>query len=96
MLINCASVQPQTSHADITQADNQRSHCIITACNLDLFMELQAKDAKVSMVIRVLDTHKHEWSIMSPAGNAPPQRGGHSVGALALHFQHGCHRPSQQ
>ncbi|KAL0028321.1 hypothetical protein WJX79_010343 [Trebouxia sp. C0005] len=38
----------------------------------------KAKDAKVYMVIRVLDTHKHEWSIMSPAGNAPPQRGGHS------------------
>ncbi|KAL0045620.1 hypothetical protein WJX82_011651 [Trebouxia sp. C0006] len=38
----------------------------------------KAKDAKVYMVIRVLDTHKHEWSIISPAGNAPPQRGGHS------------------
>ena len=53
----------------------------MTACNLHLFVQMQAKDAKVYMVIRVLDTHKHEWSIMSPAGNAPPQRGGHSVGA---------------
>ncbi|DBA75236.1 hypothetical protein WJX77_011618 [Trebouxia sp. C0004] len=38
----------------------------------------KAKDAKMYMVTRVLDTHKHEWSFMSPAGNAPPQRGGHS------------------
>ncbi len=69
----------------------------MTACNLHLFMELQAKDAKVYMVIRMLDTHKHEWSIMSPAGNAPPQRGGHSVGPLlGLHLQHSCHISSQQ
>lgn len=55
-------------------------------------MGLQAKDAKVYMVIRVLDTHKHEWSIISPAGNAPPQRGGHSVGPLlGLHLQPTCH-----
>lgn len=38
----------------------------------------KAKDAKVYMVVRALDTHKNEWSFMSPAGNTPPQRGGHS------------------
>ena len=56
----------------------------MTACNRHLFVQMQAKDAKVYMVIRVLDTHKHEWSVMSPAGNAPPQRGGHSVGAFGF------------
>lgn len=48
-------------------------------------MFVQAKDAKVYMVVRALDTHKNEWSFMSPAGNAPPQRGGHSVGTAQLH-----------
>lgn len=38
----------------------------------------KAKDAKLYMAVRVLDTHKHQWSILSPDGEAPPQRGGHT------------------
>ena len=45
------------------------------------------------MAVRVLDTHKHQWSILSPDGEAPPQRGGHTVSTLqhrkqATHPQH--------
>ena len=39
----------------------------------------QAKDAKVFMVVRALDTHAHQWSVINPNGTLPPQRGGHSV-----------------
>ncbi|KAL3133889.1 hypothetical protein ABBQ32_008347 [Trebouxia sp. C0010 RCD-2024] len=38
----------------------------------------KAKDAKVFMVVRALDIHTHQWSILSPGGTLPPQRGGHS------------------
>ena len=40
---------------------------------------IQAKDAKVFMVVRALDTHTHQWSVINPNGALPPQRGGHSV-----------------
>ena len=43
------------------------------------------------MVVRVLDTHKNEWSIMSPNGNPPPQRGGHSVRPFEL-LSDCCHK----
>ena len=40
---------------------------------------IQAKDAKVFMVVRALDTHTHQWTVINPNGALPPQRGGHSV-----------------
>lgn len=52
---------------------------------------VQAKDAKVFMVVRALDTHTHQWSILSPNGTLPPQRGGHSVSVASCHFL--CPKP---
>lgn len=49
--------------------DNAHGTCVV----------FQAKDAKVFMVVRVLDTHTNQWSVINPNGTLPPQRGGHSV-----------------
>ena len=65
-------------------------HCTECMCNgwcLTLYamyspekcMFSQVKDKMLYMVVRVLDTHKKEWSYMHPAGPDPPQRGGQTV-----------------
>lgn len=55
------------------------TYAIEKACRICVVM--QAKDAKVFMVVRALDTHTNQWSVINPDGTLPPQRGGHSVSA---------------
>eukprot|EP00891_Asterochloris_glomerata_P009781 jgi/Astpho2/9781/gw1.00149.44.1_t len=39
---------------------------------------LSVKDTQLHMTVRTLDTHQRHWCILTPRGQAPPQRGGHS------------------
>lgn len=45
----------------------------------EVLVALQGRDQVPDMVVRMLDTHKSEWSYVHPTGSTPPQRGGHTV-----------------
>lgn len=55
--------------------------CMLLRTLVAFYVVIQAKDAKVFMVVRALETHTNQWSVINPNGSLPPQRGGHSVSA---------------